>query len=557
MRLRSCRVLMLIWILILITLPIQNALSQDTNGVTSLFDTYVTTKTKYNYLNLTNVEIIHPVNGSLVCEGQKLKLIVTPFDADTLGYSVDIYQSGVNIYSCGEETMYELGIYCDNPIDSVITLTFKINNEVILKLEYLALLDAPSLDRDYTEEWLKYQEEKEETGKDIVNMKKELTKQIQLVAITGLVCIGLSLTAGVIVVVFKQLNMFNLFTGIVTLFSSAVWLDNLQKLDAWMAGLMAPTSTQIFTYWSRFFIYTLIFIFSLLAYMTGYKLTKTRLKQKKYWGFDINGREVTEYHAVIHRHRGQVEWILQNSWDALRRLIKKVRYMEDLEGDSTDTWTLTEAKLTTENIGTRKHKRAIDSLLVDMSKRIEAESKDKELEPESDDKIQRKYNFDIWKYNEDNHPLRPDIPLVILKGNPEFVEVYKEEDYRTLKEQMQDRQRDISKIDDSTTAQEIKKIQNRFKWFKKGPKPIGYKVKGIVGNKMNYDMLHYQEEADYLNTQSKMITEQDREIHKLNIEKEVAVIKKAREKFEMRDKSLKDLKGRKALQDGGEVNESQ
>ena len=58
-------------------------------------------------------------------------------------------------------------------------------------------------------------------------------------------------------------------------------------------------------------------------------------------------------------------------------------------------------------------------------------------------------------------------------------------------------------------------------------------------------MLHFLDSADYMTKLSSEYVEKDRELHKANISLEVESMKKAKWKYEERDRHIKELKERK------------
>lgn len=523
---------------------------------------YETTWTQIDYENVTTIWIRHPANGSLVSNNQKLNFIVVPFDADMLTYKVDVYKNDIHMYSCNKEIVYDLDIYTTNPINDIVTIIFRLNNQEVLKLEYIAILLEPSLDMDFTEQWLIYQAEKENqsmSGSQVINMRDKYIGDLNLVVNTGIICILFVCIAGIIVVVFQLINMINLFTGIVMFFLGFMWLDNMNKTDAWMRSIEVATPNDVFVYWARIAIFSVMVLFAFISYVIGYKIAKTRLNKMKFMGMGINDRELTEYNVVVGHRGGKKYWIFQDSWSALKRVFGKVRHeIKYDEGDITDVWTLTKAKEIPENISTNRYKRKIFNDFKTYYSRLAFRVKPKKsskkkikikklVKPKED----RKYNYDIFKYIVDGNIIGPAESIVFIDGRPEPKDILPEDKQKDLQKELREREGDIKKLDAKTSPDEMEGIFKRLKLFKRQKqKPIGYEVRIKPSNRNSYDLLHFLKEANYLQKVSNSNVQKDKKIHQLELELEIESSKKGKEYYLEREKYLKDLKGRKEATKG-------
>jgi len=347
----------------------------------------------------------------------------------------------------------------------------------------------------------------------------------------------------------------------------------------------------------------------LISYIIGYKIGKTRLIQWKFWGQDINDREITEYETVVHKEKGKLYWWVQNSWDAFKQAIFKQRHeLHFSHGDITDTFQLVRAKNITENNddhrATRDMKKLLNTIksniafavepkinpinpklkypkkrlnklrkakLIEIAKTLKApdNGNKKELingimEKQKSDiakqksihatktqlentikKADRKYNFEAWKFNRDGSILKADTPIIMLDGDPDFVDVMTKEDYDKINEELDTIKRKTEKAVKESDVKEAEEAEKRFKLFrKKRFKPFAKIVDIKLSNAYNYDTLHYQAEADYLPKLSKKYADKDRECHKLQMEQEVRTSEKAMERIKERDRQLEELRER-------------
>ena len=464
------------------------------------------------------------------------------------------------MYTCDQEIVYDVSIFTNNPINQVITVTFVLNNKEILRLEYYAILSTPSLDRDYTDQWLQYQAEKENeslSGREIVSMKDKALSNMNLVVMTGVLCIASTTIAGIIVIVFKLISMINAFTGMMVFVSGFFWLDGMRKIDVSMRSIPTVTANDVFVYWSGMSILTLMFGFLLISYVIGYKIGKTRLKQWEFEGIDINNRTRTRYITVVQTIRGKYYWVIQNSWDAFKRVfLKKKHPIIFNQGDITDNFHVEFAKNIPENNDDHKEIRAMNKLFKSIYGKMAFTTVPKKDNPEpkkDNDNIERKYNFESWKIMQDNNPFAQEIPHIVLKGNPKPVDVYSEDDYKSIDEQLTEINKEAEKGIMEKSIDNIESAWKKFRLFKKNrPKPKDKALMIELGNANNYDMLHYANEIDFVKNLSDNLIDKDRKIHKLTIEKEIKSLQKGKEYYNEREKALKELRDRKERMDQNE-----
>ena len=548
MKLRPCRILVIIWILSMLVIPIQNVESQQ------LFDTYITTWTKYNYLNLTDIEIKHPANGSLVAEGQRLSILVIPFDADTLGYSVEIYQSGVMLYNCGDETAYDIIVFCDNPVNSVVTVTFKIHDETILKLEYLALLDSPSLDRDYTEEWLKYQEEKEKSGRDMMEVRDKAMSDVNLVATTGawaFLFVGL---ATAIVLTVQIISPWNAFTGLVFFGTGMYTLDRLNSIEQKFLSLSIASPDDVMIYHANQQILLIWLLIAIGFYIFVYWGVGKRLDVIEWEIYEIPNRVITRSRAVLGHRGGKHYYRWQTSDRAVRRLLLKEDYECNFEGDPSKRYAFRIMKADTRNVGTGRNLRMIKKHLTDITNRQPDPEEIKRQDILSFNEIRRQIarikgkiklpgknptkpktdkerkDYLIWKTVQ----YKDTSPIVVLDKPPHPYAVYDEQVAKTIEEKM-------AKLQEARDPTVVDKLKKDLKHLRKAQKrPVTFKIDLSVSNPDVCGVEHYMSRAKIFGEMSDYIKDLKDENHDLKIENKVKALKYGEEYLDKMERGVRE-----------------
>lgn len=340
------------------------------------WETYETTWLEYNYYNKTTIHIKHPISGSLVSDNQRLNFIIIPFDIDDYLYEIKIYKNDNLMYTINHEKVYDVNIFTSDAINQVVTIDILLDDVVILSLEYLAILGEPSLDRDFTDQWLLYQEEKINgslTGANAISKRDQAIREMNLVASVGFWSLLFCGIAIFFVLLFQIIKVANLFSGLVWFGSGFLWLSSMITLDKQLTNIAIVTPDDVFIYYAGVITMTLVILIANLLYIIVYKATSTRLVRKDFYAIDKKNRVLTKYESVQGKQRGTGKpvWRLQDSFSAIRRVLFKADYVigHDDIGDMNDTYLIKDAKEVPENISSYKPAKAMYKAMKEMNKR--------------------------------------------------------------------------------------------------------------------------------------------------------------------------------------------
>lgn len=513
------------------------------------WDTYESVWVEINYYNITSVWIKHAVSGSLVAEGQKLNFVVVPIDVDEYSYVVKVYKNDILMYTFTKETVNEFSIYMTNPNNQIVNIRFTLDDVDVLTLEYWAILMGPSVDYDYTAEWLRYQQEKRNeslSGLELVNLRDKALSDINLVATTGFWAMVLAIVASVIVVVFQLIRIFNIFTFAVWMISALIFVHGIAEVDAWVRDLPMVTAGDVIIYYSNIITIGLIILIANIFFVFSYVITSTRLEKKRMLIFNPKERKMTEYEAVIGRKRGKVFWRLQDSWSAIRRVFWGVDYEIDYGyGDITDSYEHRKADPKYENIGTGRSTRALKSDIREQIRQIKTRVRPtpKVRTPKSPESIAsklgttlkrikgdnpgnpvekpqparpmpreykkrktlfdrslKKRNLEIWTMDQGEIPLSQPTPVIVVQGQPEFIQEYEKKEYTNILEQLRAIEADTKE------PKALKQLQKKIKKVEKQlDTPKAWKVRVRLANAEVYNIIDWMTQHDTFDRQARMI----------------------------------------------------